>query len=188
MKPQLLIIDFGSTKVPDIKAMIESCAAGADVCAWNAIPTALSSYHGIVLSGAPILLTQVDASPYVTVIEKLLHANIPILGICFGHQLIGLHFGARVELCQPDRDLQTIHLQGMDLLFEQFGIWESFMEDHTESITLPPTFICLGRSSVCEVEAMRHPTLPVYGVQFHPEVSGENGRKVFMNFIKICKG
>jgi GMP synthase-like glutamine amidotransferase len=57
------------------------------------------------------------------------------------------------------------------------------VQDHTEGISLPSSFIHLAWSKDYAVEGMRHPHLPLWGVQFHPEVSDENGKKLIANFL-----
>ncbi|MFI5203933.1 MAG: hypothetical protein ACHQF2_05500 [Flavobacteriales bacterium] len=188
MSKKIVIIDCGSLKVSDIGYMLKEIGVFYDTIKLTDLKQVGSDYAGIVVSGAPVLLTETDATTYLAKFKPLLDSDLPVLGICFGHQLLGMSFGATISRCKEDRDIQTIHLKGLDNLFEGFGIWETFMEDHCECISLPATFELLGSSLVCENEAMRHISKPLFGVQFHPEVSGENGKKLFSNFIKICKG
>jgi GMP synthase (glutamine-hydrolysing) len=61
------------------------------------------------------------------------------------------------------------------------------MEDHCESISIPPNFKLIGSSDACVNEAMQHQTKKIYGVQFHPEVSGNHGRVIFENFVHLCE-
>ena len=63
-------------------------------------------------------------------------------------------------------------------------VWASHAD---EVAILPDGFIHLARSDVCEIEAMRHPTKPIYGVQWHPEVSHtKKGEELLMNFFEVC--
>lgn len=187
MKTRILIVDCGSRKVPDIDYMLKDMSIPADIIRLNDITEVDAKYHGIIVSGAPILLTEINPAPYLKKFEILLNSGLPLLGICFGHQLLGMSFGAEINRCKEDRDIQTIHIKGLHDLFDGFGLWETFMEDHCECISLPENFKLMGSSVICENEAMQHNTKKLFGVQFHPEVSGENGKKLFSNFIKICK-
>ena len=109
---------------------------------------------------------------------------LPILGICFGHQIMGLFFNAKITKCQPDRNWQNIIFETKFDLFDCNSA--VFMEDHCECIDGPDEFIVSGSSSICSNEAMQHKVNPWYGVQFHPEVSGENGILLIKNFLKKC--
>jgi GMP synthase-like glutamine amidotransferase len=62
-----------------------------------------------------------------------------------------------------------------------------FKEDHCECISLPENFNLIASSENCEVEMMEHQTKKIIGVQFHPEVSGNNGEWFFDQFLKMCK-
>ena len=61
------------------------------------------------------------------------------------------------------------------------------IEDHCESISIPNGFKLIASSDVCVNEAMQHHSELIFGVQFHPEVSGNHGRILFENFIKLCE-
>ena len=71
-------------------------------------------------------------------------------------------------------------------LFEGLGPALSLTEDHCEGITAPAEFTVLAKSEDYEVEAMKHLKKPLYGVQFHPEVSGETGLRIMGNFLNLC--
>lgn len=60
------------------------------------------------------------------------------------------------------------------------------MEDHCETISIPANFKLIASSDACVNEAMEHTELPLFGIQFHPEVSGNHGRIVIENFVNFC--
>jgi GMP synthase (glutamine-hydrolysing) len=62
-----------------------------------------------------------------------------------------------------------------------------FMEDHCECISIPKDFLLVGVSDSCINEAMMHESKPLFGVQFHPEVSGNMGAILFQNFVQLCE-
>ena len=182
----LLIVDCGSTKTPQFA--VEAAALGVEshTIKMEAFPTTeLDAYQHIIISGAPILVTEVAPQPYLTLFQPLLSANCPMLGVCFGHQISGMLHGAEASRCPEDRNWQTITLTGNSTLFDGFKDSARMMQDHCECISLPADWQLLGSSTTCEVEAMQHPTKPWFGVQFHPEVSGADGRLLLQNFLSV---
>jgi GMP synthase (glutamine-hydrolysing) len=109
------------------------------------------------------------------------------LGICFGHQILGMVYGASIARQKEDRSWQEIEIIQDSELFENFGKTVLMVEDHCESISVPPHFNLLASSDACVNEAMQHQEKKMFGVQFHPEVSGDNGEKIITNFIDILK-
>jgi len=122
--------------------------------------------------------------------EYLDRLDIPILGICVGHQLIALHYGGTTGPANiPEFGKTQIFLDERDDIFQdipdQFQAWES----HNDEIkTLTPDFIPLAHSKNCKIQAFKYRKKPFYGVQFHPEVSHtHHGREIFENFIRLAK-
>lgn len=122
--------------------------------------------------------------------EYLDHADIPILGICAGHQYMARHFGGTV---QPSKipefgQVELTIYNDDDPLFEgvlkKSIVWES----HNDEVTvLPKEFINLAGSDNCKIQAIRHKKKPFYGLQFHPEVEHTQfGEQIFKNFIGLC--
>lgn len=79
-----------------------------------------------------------------------------------------------------------IKLLQQDILLDGFANEFEMGEDHTEGIDVPNDFFHLATSDDYPNEAMKHKTKDFWGVQFHPEISGENGLRLFRNFIGIC--
>jgi len=138
---------------------------------------------GLIISGGPSIDRIGRAGGIVRELD------LPILGICLGHQLIaraydggiatghkGGYAAVRVEILDEDEILND--------LGSVISVWAS----HADEVTgLPPDFVQLARSDVCEIEAMRHKTRPLFGVQWHPEVSHtEKGDELLLNFISVC--
>lgn len=181
----IAIIDFGSSKVPAIEEMVGAIGAQHITYKWDDIKPA-GNPAGFILSGAPLLLTIVEQRPYLELFKTLLSYQKPILGICFGHQLMALHFGSSVFLGPAERKSISIEIDTKNLLFDGLTTPSVFKQDHTEGIsTIPDGFTLTGRSANY-IEAIAHQNLPLFGVQFHPEVSGDNGEKVIGNFLRIC--
>lgn len=114
------------------------------------------------------------------------HAHCPILGICAGHQYMARFFGGACgEARIPEYGKVEIGVIEPDALFadlpERMIVWESHND---EVVEMPPDFTLLASSENCTVQAMRHRTRPLFGVQFHPEVEHTQfGKEIFTNFL-----
>lgn len=180
------IVHFGSSKTPYIRQCIEGCGEAAEIFEWEQEHKKPSGIKGIIFSGSPVFLTEVDHEPFFEHISPLLHWRVPILGICFGHQVLGILHGARIYRGKEVRTKETIRVINEHPLFEGLGAEFEMREDHTEGIDLPPGFYPLAFSSSYPNEGMVHAEKPFFGIQFHPEVSDESGIILFLNFIEIC--
>lgn len=182
-----LIIDCGSTKVEAIEKILLSLNVAYEIQKLNSL-NSIDGFSAIIISGAPILLTEVDHVEYLKKAHLIFtDSTKPILGICFGHQLMGIYHKAIVTKCKDSRSWEEINFnQQFDLLP---GINEniSIFEDHCECITVPEEFLHIASSKTCYNEVMQHKTNVWYGVQFHPEVSGAVGHELIANFIGLAK-
>lgn len=139
---------------------------------------------GLILSGGPTLERAGNCSIYVKEID------LPILGICLGHQVMALAYGGEVKTGAAGgyAAVEIEILEENDILkgiVPTTKVWASHAD---EVCSLPPEFIRLARSRICEVEAMKHRTKPLYGVQWHPEVSHtERGNDLLLNFFEVCR-
>ena len=140
--------------------------------------------NGLILGGGPTLDRAGRCADY------LRDLDIPILGICLGMQLMGTTFGGIVVPGTmggyAEVAVQVVKEDGiLKGLPPRFKTWASHMDQVSE---LPKDFETLARSDVCEIEAMKHLTRPLYGVQWHPEVvHTEHGQELLDNFIDLCK-
>jgi GMP synthase (glutamine-hydrolysing) len=150
--------------------------------------SSIADAAGVVLSGgAPRISSEIKKLGNVgTYIDKL---DVPVLGICVGHQYLAMHFGGDAGPADiPAYGKNEIHIDTPCELFEgipeRFTAWES----HNDEVkVVPGDFEVLAHSETCRVEAMRHKKRRIYGVQFHPEVEHtEFGIQIFQNFVKIC--
>jgi len=183
----ILIIDCGSQKTSYIEQCVDEFMDFQTVSFHSLTLDHLADKKGIVFSGAPLLITEIDMKPYLDKVSWLKTIEIPVLGICFGHQLIGITYGAFGSRMKEDRDWQTIEVFEECELFNKLPTEVEMMEDHCESISIPNGFQLIASSDACVNEAMKHQTKLIFGVQFHPEVSGNHGRVLFENFISICE-
>ncbi len=147
-------------------------------------------YQGVILSGGPL-----NYAPAICLEEVslnfvcLLDLSVPILGICFGHETIAEAFGGKVGvLTEPVNGPHDIDIIQGDQLFRDLPRTCEMHQAHGQYVReAPHNFSVLARSARCPVEAMRHKKKPIYGVQFHPEVSGEAGHRLLANFVSICR-
>jgi len=188
----ILVVDCGSKKVSSIERAVFQEGFEPRVVRMNELKdVGLKSYAAIIISGSPTLLMEINHDTYVELLSFIRNVSCPVweyvfLGICFGHQVIGLVYGVNVFRGPGRRTPETIYVVQRNRLLE--GLERTFYmdEDHCEGITLPDQFILLARSGSYDVEAMKHRDKNVYGVQFHPESSGELGRRIIRSFPRLC--
>jgi GMP synthase (glutamine-hydrolysing) len=144
-----------------------------------------SGARGIVIGGGQYL----EASGNSGEIIRRFAGRVPILGICLGHQLMAKLYGGSVRTAPVGEyaeaeiivDEEDEILRGLS---PSFRAWVSHKD---EVSALPKDFINLAHSQTCAIEAMAHARLPLYGVQFHPEVEHTpRGPEIFKNFLRIC--
>lgn len=149
----------------------------------------IADADGLVLSGgAPRIGSEMQKLGNVG--DYLQKLSIPILGICVSHQYIAVHFGGSAgpaNVPAYGKVEVTIDKPGelLEALPEKFIAWES----HNDEVqVLPEVLEVLAHSENCKVEAMKHKSKPIFGVQFHPEVEHtQYGEQIFRNFMKVCK-
>jgi GMP synthase (glutamine-hydrolysing) len=139
---------------------------------------------GIVLGGGPSIERSGNCLKYVK------ELNHPILGICLGHQIIAKAFGGEIGPAGIESYAKIeITIEDENDIFKGLGKKMRVWASHKDEVkSLPNDFKLLASSSICEFEAMKHGTKPIYGIQFHPEVyHTENGPRIFENFYQVCK-
>lgn len=135
------------------------------------------------------------------IIEEM---NVPVIGICGGHQALALAFGGKVgpirggeDDCFPygdnptERGRHNIHVVRDDPLFAGMGDTLNLVQNHYDEVKrLPPGFLTLASNKLCEHQIIRHPTKPAYGVQAHTEYylpSKPDGGRLLKNFLEIAR-
>ncbi len=132
----------------------------------------------MVVSGSEARIVKAeDKARYTGVLELIKACEVPVLGICFGHQLLCSAFGAKTgSLLQPVIDrFEQVRLIRTCGLFDGFNEGQAILlsqhhNDYVQKDGLEEAgFLLLADSGTCEVEAVKHKTNPFYGCQFHPE-------------------
>ena len=161
---------------------------------------ALSPSH-VVLSGQSHPWDRYAPQSLAGVFHLVRDARQPILGVCGGHQQMALAFGAPVDLIERiapgegyegafrERGYCEVELSSESPLFQglpqKLTVWESHCDEVKE---LPPDFIRTANNQVSDIQAMQHTSLPLFAVQFHPELFDEehpHGRMILENFLKL---
>ncbi|MEO0081131.1 MAG: gamma-glutamyl-gamma-aminobutyrate hydrolase family protein [candidate division WOR-3 bacterium] len=147
----------------------------------------LPPVQAVVVSGSPMMLSETDPPERLTAF--VLSLDRPVLGICYGHQLLARLAGARVYRGERIERIETIRVSKPHPIFTGLGNRFPMLESHCEYV-LPNEvesagFEVLATSSSCPVETIRHRTRPWFGVQFHPERSAEQGTTLVSNFVRL---
>ena len=164
--------------------------------------------RAIIVSGHSTLIDDYEPDALAPLLEVIRETRTPLLGLCGGHQLIGLAFGVTPapmgRLAPGEADPRPVLAAGMrkewgpslvriatdDPLFA--GLDETVVVEQRhfwELKTAPAGFVRLAASDACPIQAIRHERRPLYGVQFHPELYSEHhpdGRIILANFFRLA--
>lgn len=184
----ICIIDCGSNYIDDIAQTIKELGVSCNVINnENLEKIDFEAFSGVIISGGLVFRKQINIPKYVKRFEFIKSINIPVLGICHGHQVIGLLYGSEIKDSPEIKKEEVIEIISSNDILNDVKNRTKFREEHIKYITLPNDFKLLARSSSCENEAMKHKDKPIYGLQFHPEMSGSSGKTIIKNFINITK-
>ena len=145
-----------------------------------------SGAKGFLLSPGPC--TPNEAGVCLDLVAACAAEQRPLLGVCLGHQSIGQHFGGKVERGG------LMHGKTSPITHDGTGVFEGLPSPYTatryHSLVVNDIPDCLAVNATSDdthVMGFRHKTLPIHGVQFHPEsISTEHGHALLANFLKIC--
>ena len=192
-KEKIIIVDFGSQvtkliarRVRELKVYCEiiNLKEFKDISNFNSI-------KGIILSGGPSTVTK---KFYPKISKNIFEKKIPILGICYGLQLITKVLGGRIKKSQKKREFGEAILfeKKKSILFKKFftnkktNVWMS----HQDAVfKIPRNFINIASTDNSKYTAIQNEKKKIYGIQFHPEVTHtKQGFKIIKNFVlDICK-
>src|SRR3954467_14078740 len=155
----------------------------------------------IILSGQSHPWDKYEPKDLAGVFYVIREARQPILGVCGGHQQMALAFGARVDLIERiapgegyegalrERGFCSVDLEATDSIFTQLPETLTVWESHCDEVKdLPHDFIRTATNEVSTIQAMQHTSLPLFGVQFHPELFDDehsHGRTILENFLNL---
>ncbi len=187
---RVLVLDFGSQYAQLIARRVREHNVYCEIVRHNISAERIRSHNpnGIILSGGPNSVYEEGAPQCDPDLFKL---GIPVLGICYGMQLVCHHLGGKVD-STPSREYGRARCQitCFDDLFagvtEEIDAWMSH-GDQVQHVS--DDFVPLAKTSTCPIAAVRHRQLPVFGLQFHPEVTHTpQGGAILRNFLRnVCQ-
>lgn len=154
------------------------------------------AFDGLLLTGGPInaqkMVNSANFAKEILIIKESIKKRVPILGVCLGNQLLGQILGGQLAFSQPWQrgwQEQTLTTEGQnDPLFKNCPKTLSFFEFHQDKMTkLPPNSVLLATSPNCTIEAFRVIDKPIWGIQFHPEITAEKAEEIFVEGRKILE-
>jgi len=184
-RQKVIILDFGSQTTQLIARRVREIGAYCEIlpCHITLSELKTAAPSAIILSGGP---ASVDGDGAPQLMHGILDLQIPILGICYGMQLLAKELGGRVHhASKREFGRAPIHILGNSALFanipSRIDVWMSHGDQVEE---MPSSFACVAKSETCAFVAFEDRERRIYGVQFHPEVfHSQFGKEVLENFV-----
>jgi para-aminobenzoate synthetase component 2 len=187
---RILVVDNYDSFVFNLVQYLQQLGADCTVLRNDEVQAnAASDYDGVLISPGPG--TPEEAGVSIAMIEYCAEHSIPLFGVCLGHQAIGVAFGATVS-----RAPELLHGKTSQVHHTGAGVFKSlptpFTASRYHSLAVEPATIgkdleVTGKTESGVVMSMRHKTLPIEGVQFHPEsVLTEHGHLMLANWLTQC--
>ena len=187
---KILVLDFGGQYNQLIARRVREQHIYAEICPYNKITVEdirKKAYSGIIFTGGPNSVYDPTAPHFD---PAILDAGVPILGICYGCQLIAFMAGGSVTSAENSSEYGKIELTvDDDVLFDDVPKNSICWMSHRDYIAAPPEgFATTAYTAQCPVAAMCDEIRRIYAVQFHPEVTHtECGKQMLHNFLyKVC--
>lgn len=181
----VLVVDFGAQYAQLIARRVRECKVYSEIVPYDITPQEIErrGARGLIFSGGPSSVFQEGAPRPDPAIMEL---GLPILGICYGHQLLAEELGGRVERTGIREYGKTeMESSGGSLLFEGLPAKQTVWMSHGDSVVgAPPGFRVTARTEASPVAAMEDVERKLFGVQFHPEVLHTPlGTEILKNFL-----
>ncbi|MBN1245323.1 glutamine-hydrolyzing GMP synthase, partial [Candidatus Bathyarchaeota archaeon] len=190
----ILVLDFGGQYCHLIGRRIREHGVYSEIVPHDITPDEIKDLNkkfnvkGLILSGGPSSVYESNAP---RLDPRILEVNVPILGLCYGHQLIAQITKGKVEpaTCK-EYGIAQVAIDKTVGVLEGLSTKEKVWMSHGDTVfAVPPMFEVLAHTQSCPVAAFKHKEKPIYGLQWHPEViHTENGMLMLRNFIfEVCK-
>lgn len=185
---RVLVVDFGAQYAQLIARRVRECHVYSEIVSHDITPEEIKSKRpkGIIYSGGPKSVHEPGAP---VADPGLLNLGVPVLGICYGHQLMARQLGGNVGKGITGEFGRTDLHAGGGLLFEDVALEQTVWMSHNDAVTdAPKGFRQTASTEASPVAAMEDPSRGLYGVQFHPEVAHTPfGTDILKNFLyKAC--
>jgi len=188
-KELIIVLDFGGQYTQLIARRVRECRVYCEIVPYHTPAAAILGRQprGVIFSGGPASVYQEDAP---RCDPALYRAGVPILGICYGMQLMTLDLGGEVRpAAYREYGKTSLEILAADRLFAGMGPRELCWMSHGDTVVAPPPgFVVAARTVHAPVAAMWDADRRLYAVQFHPEVTHTpRGREIFERFLyDIC--
>jgi len=184
----IAVLDFGGQYAHLIANRVRRLGAFTEIYPPDAPAELFDNVKGIIFSGGPSSVYAKDAPAFNS--EILRRAKVPVLGICYGHQLIAQELGGKVEPGKV-KEYGVASLRIMDsknpLLFDIPSDSPMWMSHGDHVAQLPQGFVNIAETADCKAAAVASTDRPFFGIQFHPEVThSQYGSQLLANFVNIC--
>lgn len=187
---RILVVDNYDSFVFTIVGYLQQLGAQTEVVRNDAVsPADGADFDGVLISPGPG--TPEEAGVSMRMIEACAERAQPMLGVCLGHQALGVVFGSTVGRAPELRHGKTSRVEH-DATGVLDGLPTPFTATRYHSLTIEPDtlgqqLLVNGRTRSGVIMAARHATLPLHGVQFHPEsVLTEGGHRMLANWLQVC--
>ena len=186
---KIVVLDFGSQYSHLICRRIREFSVYAELVPFDISYEELQKLNpkGVIFSGGPSSVYSSDAP---VPENKIYEMGLPLLGICYGHQLIVNKFGGKVKRANKEYGSSLLTIDSdKDLLSDVGESVRAWMSHGDEAEEIPPGFQIIGHTEGAKAAAIASEERSVYGIQFHPEVvHTEQGTEILKNFVlKVCK-
>jgi GMP synthase (glutamine-hydrolysing) len=190
----ILVLDFGGQYCHLIGRRVREHGVYSEIVSPDIMPADIKvlnekfNVKGMILSGGPSSVYEPNA-PRLN--PEILEAGLPILGLCYGHQIVAQISKGKVEPARcKEYGIAEVTIDKPAGVLKGLGKEEKVWMSHGDTVfTMPPEFEVLAHTTNCPVAAFRHKEKPIYGLQWHPEViHTENGMQMLRSFIfEVCK-